>query len=168
MNAVVALGLAVGLLAGAAVYHHVVAALLRAAFVRVTGGDHDAFFARIAPAFVYRFAGDNALGGERRTQATMRRWFARLRALFPRVEMDVHEVVVSGWPWDTRAVLHWRDLATPRAGAPVANAGVHVFRLRWGRITRIDAYLDTAKVATACATMLAAGVSEAGGAPLSD
>ncbi len=96
----------------------------------------------------------------------MRRWFQRLFHLFPRIEMQVHNMVVSGWPWNTQVVLEWTDRATPHTGQPVLNSGVHVFHLRWGRITRVHAYLDTQTVAQACHTLAAAGDREAAQPPI--
>jgi ketosteroid isomerase-like protein len=147
-------------------YHFIVGRKVRAAFLRVTGGDHESFFERVAPEFEYAFAGAHPIGGTRRSEDGMRRWFARLQRLFPRIEMTVTRVTVSGWPWNTVAVLEWTDTATPRVGAPIENAGVHVFHLRWGRITSIRAHLDTEKMAAACRLLAAAGESEAAQPPI--
>jgi ketosteroid isomerase-like protein len=147
-------------------YHFIVGRKVKSAFMRVTSGDTDAFFERIAPTFSYTFSGANAIGGTRSSEGGMRRWFQRLFHLFPRIEMQVHDVVVSGWPWNTVVVLEWSDRATPCKGAAVCNSGVHVFHLRWGRITRIHAYLDTQTVADACHMLAAAGESEAAQPPI--
>jgi ketosteroid isomerase-like protein len=56
----------------------------------------------------------------------------------------------------------------PRAGEPYVNDGVHWIHLRWGKVSGFHAYLDTQRVAEACAEMARLGVSEAAAAPIID
>lgn len=71
-------------------------------------------------------------------------------------------------PWDTTAVVEWRDSATLADGTRYVNDGVHVVRIRWGRVVSLHAYLDTEVFANACRTMAAAGISEASSVPIED
>lgn len=97
----------------------------------------------------------------RHTPAALRLWFERLYRLFPRLSFSVKHIAVSGWPWDTTVVVEWHDKATLATGAPYDNDGVHVVRLRWGRLVSLHAYVDTAVVADACRQMANNGVAEA-------
>jgi hypothetical protein len=69
--------------------------------------------------------------------------FERLFRLFPNLQFEIHSMAISGYPWDTTAVLEWTDRATPFDGKNYVNSGVHVIRLRWGKVVSIHAYLDT-------------------------
>lgn len=66
------------------------------------------------------------------------------------------------------AVVEWRDSATLADGTRYVNDGVHVVRIRWGRVVSLHAYLDTEVFANACRTMAAAGISEASSVPIED
>src|ERR1700694_4037188 len=55
----------------------------------------------------------------------------------------MHSIAASGGPWDTTVVVEWTDRATPADGKDYVNSGVHVIRMRWGKVESIHAYLDT-------------------------
>src|SRR5436190_21637226 len=113
------------------------------------------------------FAGDHALGGERRSKDAVRRWFERVFRLYE-LSFDVERVIVSGPPWDILVAVEWLGHATPRAGAPYENEGLHVIRIRGGRVVYFHAYEDSQKVADACRVMADAGIEEAAAAPIVD
>jgi len=122
---------------------------------------------QFAPGFTYRFVGDHALGGTRRTRAAMADWFERLFRLFPDIHFTVRDVLVAGWPWRTRAVA----LVAVRAqvdGTPYRNEVAQELEIRWGRITRIVTLEDTAKLARALGELRHGGVAEAAAAPIAD
>ena len=91
----------------------------------------------------------------------MRNWFQRLFRLLPHLAFNVKHIAVSGPPWDTTIVVEWRDTATLPGGAPYVNDGVHVIRMRWGKVTSLHAYLDTEILALAFRKMAAEGIGEA-------
>ncbi|MDT8913485.1 nuclear transport factor 2 family protein [Amycolatopsis sp. PS_44_ISF1] len=122
----------------------------------------------MASRFEHVFAGDHALGGSRHTVAGLRSWFERLYRLAPDLAFTVKHIAVSGPPWNTTAVIEWRDEATLAAGGDYANDGVHVVRMRWGKAISLHAYLDTAVFADSCRRMAQAGITEAGAAPIQD
>jgi ketosteroid isomerase-like protein len=117
--------------------------------------------------FTYSFAGDHALGGERRSREAQLAWFQRLFRLLPGVEFNLDDVLVRGWPWRTRAVALLHVRATV-AGRPYENEFVQTLDLRWRRITRIHNLKDTQKLAAALERLSAAGVDEACAAPIRD
>ncbi len=147
-------------------YHRIVRRQIVGTFAALGRGDYEPALAGMAPTFDHVFAGSHPLGGTRHTADTMRTWFERLFRLNRDLRFTIKHAAVSGPPWDTTAVVEWRDTATLANGSPYANDGVHVVRLRWGRVVSLHAYLDTEVFADACAAMAAAGIAEAQAAPI--
>ncbi len=56
---------------------------VRETFRQLSEGDYEPSVAQMAPDLTHVFPGDHALGGVRRSREGMRRWFARLYAIFP-------------------------------------------------------------------------------------
>jgi ketosteroid isomerase-like protein len=150
------------------VYHRIVRRRVVGIFTALSRGDFEPALAGMAPEFDHVFAGTHALGGVRHTAPAMRRWFERLFRLNRELDFTVKHAAVSGPPWDTTAVVEWRDTATLAHGGPYVNDGVHVVRLRWGRVVSLHAYLDTDVLVRGCHEMAAAGVTEATGDPIED
>lgn len=147
-------------------YHAAVARRTRATFAALGRGDYEPALAGMADRFEHVFAGEHPLGGRRHTRPALRLWFERLFRLNRRLRFRVTDVTVSGWPWHTRVVVEWTDDAELADGTPYLNSGVHVVRMRWGRVVGIHAHLDTARWQEACAAMARAGISEAAAAPI--
>jgi ketosteroid isomerase-like protein len=150
-------------------YKAMVQRTARHAFDQLNQGKYEPLLARLGPGFMHTFSGDHTLGGTRHTTEGMRRWFERLYRLFPHLHFEVHDVLVSGWPWgDTVVAIHWTDRAAPCDGRPYSNHGVHIMRLRRGRLVGLHAYLDTQRVAEVCQRLAAQGVAEAAMPPIED
>jgi ketosteroid isomerase-like protein len=149
-------------------YHAIVRRKLRRVFAELGRGNSRYVLGGLAPAFEHSFAGDHALGGARHTLPGIRLWFERLYRLFPDINFAVKHVAVSGWPWDTSAMIEWHDSATTAIGDPYDNDGVHIVRLRWGKLVSLHAYLDTAALIAALQTMAEMGFGEAEAAPIED
>lgn len=147
-------------------YHLIVRRKLLRVFAELGKGNSEYVIAGLAPAFDHQFAGAHALGGVRHTVPAIRAWFERLYRLFPDINFTIKHVAVSGWPWNTTALVEWHDSATTATGEPYDNDGVHIVRLRWGKLVSLHAYLDTAILARSCSQMAAAGVAEAGATPI--
>jgi ketosteroid isomerase-like protein len=108
-------------------------------------------------------------GGSRHTAAGFRRRLERLYRLNRKLQFTIKHIAVSGTPWNTTATVEWRDTAILADGnALYFNDGVHVIRMRWGKVTSIHAYLDTQKVAAAFEGMVKAGIAEAGASAIED
>ena len=149
-------------------YHFFVRRTFHNMFQQLSAGNWQYAVTRMAPVFEHTFAGEHCLGGTRHTIESFRRWFERLYRLFPNLQFEIHHVAVSGWPWDTTAVAEWTDRATPKDGQPYVNRGVHVVRLRWGRVVSLHAYLDTRLVTETCRRLAEQGIEEAAAAPIVD
>jgi ketosteroid isomerase-like protein len=135
-------------------------------FARIGSGDVEPVLAGLSPQVHHRFAGEHPLGGERHDREAVRRWFERLYRLFPDLSFTVHDVGVSGPPWNLLTSVQWAADVTPAAGPPYRNVGAHVLRIRWGKVVCLHAYEDSQAVAEACAVMVTAGIEEAGAAPI--
>jgi hypothetical protein len=77
----------------------------------------------------------------------MRLWLERLFRLNKKLDFTVKHIAVSGTPWNTTAVIGWRDTATLADGdTSYFNDGAHVIRMRWGKVVSLHACLDAEKV----------------------
>jgi ketosteroid isomerase-like protein len=138
------------------------------AFAQLNAGNYAALLDRCAPQVQHSFAGEHALGGSRQGIPALRNWFQRLYRLFPRLEFEIVDVLVRGWPWNTRVIVRWIDRAQLAGDLHYENTGVHALRLRWGRLTHLQAYLDTQIIAATCDHLAAQGIAEAAAPPLVD
>lgn len=148
-------------------YRAIVERKARGIFDALGRGDVAVVSADLAEDVHHVFAGDNALGGERHSRAAFEEWLRRLYRLIPEIEFEVHDVAVRGWPWDTAVAIEWTDRGKAADGTPYINEGAHWIRLRWGKGVEIHGYLDTEKVTRLLDGMAAAGIEEAGAAPIS-
>ncbi len=149
-------------------YHAIVRRKLVRVFEELGRGNQAYVLAGLAPRFEHSFAGIHPLGGMRHSVPSMQLWFDRLYRLFPGVSFTIKHIAVSGFPWDTTAMIEWHDTATTATGDPYDNDGIHVARLRWGKLFSLHAYLDTSIVEAACRRMTVQGVSEAAASPIVD
>lgn len=149
-------------------YASIVKQKVRAVFADLSRQDPEAMLGTLAPSFTYRFLGDTALGGTRTSQATMREWWARVFRLFPGATFTVKDVVVDGWPWSTNVATRVTLEAPNAGGAPYSNEFLQLMHLRFGKATRIVTIEDSQRLQAKLDEMAAAGVAEAGAAPIED
>jgi len=147
-------------------YHTVVKRRVASVFAHLSKGDYEYALSGVGTTIEHRFSGDHCLGGTRTSSEAMRRWFERLFRLFPNLRFEMHSIAASGGPWDTTAVVEWTDRATPADGKDYVNSGVHVIRMRWGKVVSIHAYLDTQVLIDALDRMAANGIEEAKAFPI--
>lgn len=146
-------------------YHRIVKGIVARGFESISRGDYEAVLRQCAPNVSHFFAGDHALGGERRDVEALRRWFQRLGRLLP-VKLTITDLIVRGMPWDTTAIVQWTAQTTLTNGMPYHNAGVHFLTLRWGRVYRFKVYEDSQAVAQALKRLAENGVKEAAAPPI--
>lgn len=149
-------------------YHAIVERKVRGTFGALNRGDYEVALAGMAGRFEHVFSGSGPMGGTRHTKPAMRKWFERLFRLNRNLNFDIRHVAVAGWPWDTTVSVEWSDSATLANDAPYINDGVHVVRMRWGKVVSLHAYLDTALFDDACRSMADAGIAEAAAPPIQD
>jgi ketosteroid isomerase-like protein len=134
------------------VYQILVKRHLRKQFDHLSGGDFESVLRGVDDHVHHRFAGEHPLGGDRHTKHALRLWFQRLFR--------------TGWPWDLRAAAEWSATVTPARGEIYLNRGVHLIRIRRGRVTQLYAYEDSQAVAKACRPMADLGITEAAAAAI--
>lgn len=147
--------------AGSPLYHAIVRRQLARVFVELGRGNAEVALNGLAADFEHHFAGASPLGGVRHSRRAMEGWFSRLYRLYPGLHFTIKHVAASGPPWNTTAVIEWHDRTTLASGGPYDNDGVHVVRLRWGKLVSLHAYPDTEVVATASRRMAERGIEEA-------
>ena len=125
-------------------YHRIVAMQVRNAFAQISAGNWEAMVAGMAPAFTYRFYGDHALSGERHTHDALRRWWERCFRLLPNTTFDVEDILVAGWPWNTRVATAVTVNVGVVDGSRYQNVVHQFLRIRWGKITEVRTMLLTA------------------------
>jgi ketosteroid isomerase-like protein len=148
------------------VYRTIVKRKARGIFDALSRGDVEAVVADLAEDVDHVFPGNNALGGERHSQAAFEEWLRRLYRLIPEIEFEVLDVAVRGWPWDTAVAVEWIDRGRAADGTPYVNQGAHWIRLRWGKAVEVHGHLDTEKLTRLLDEMAAAGIDEAAAAPV--
>jgi len=142
-------------------YHAIVKRIAKRNFERVNQKDFDALLKDCVPNVYHRLGGQHALGGERHDRETLRRWFERLGRLGRNLKITVNDVWVKGLPHNTVVIIRWSATDKFPDGSPYHNHGVHIVRMRWGKIVEIDANEDSEVVATMLKRQAAAGVEEA-------
>jgi len=150
------------------IYRAIVERKLRRAFDALNQGDPAPVLAAFGSPVEHVFFGDHALAGARHAMSSIEPWYRRLRTLLPDLQFDIRSVVVRGMPWNTTALVEWRDRFTLRDGSARGNQGVHALRLKWGKVVSLRIYCDTQVLADALKDLHAQGVVEAGMAPIDD
>lgn len=149
-------------------YHFIVRQKLRRSFGDLNAGRYAPIVAQFAGPHRHLMVGRHALAGERRTPASTGKWYARLQRLLPGLRFELESIAVSGWPWDTHALVSWKDSFTLPDGSVGNNQGVHAFRLAWGKVRSLEVHCDTDRLQTYLARMQALGLEEAGAPPITD
>lgn len=142
--------------------------VLRRAFAGLGTGDITAITSRLADDCVHTFVGDHALAGTRRTRASITAWYERLLSLLPGISFDIRRLRVAGPPWAALAVAEWVETNSGVDGVVTSAGGVNVMELRWGRVTRVSIYADTAALERTLARGAIAGHPDALAAPIVD
>ena len=147
-------------------YHAIVRRIARKNFERVNQRDFHSLLKDCVPNVHHRFSGNHALGGERHDREALGRWLDRLARLGPEMKLNVHDVWVKGLPHDTTIIVRWTNTDSLPDGSHYENHGVHVIKMRWGKIVDIDANEDSQAVADALKIRAAYGVKEASAPPI--
>lgn len=147
-------------------YHRIVKGIVARGFESISRGEYEAVLRQCAPNVTHFFAGDHALGGERRDVEALRRWFQRLGRLLPGLKLTITDMLARGMPWNTTIVVQWTAQTTLANGTPYHNAGVHFLTLRWGRVHVFRVYEDSQAVASALHCLAENGIAEAVAPPI--
>jgi ketosteroid isomerase-like protein len=149
-----------------AMYHEIVRRKITTAFAGLSSGQIEAITDELAPDAEHYFVGTHALSGTRRTPEAIRAWYERLLRLLQGINFTLHEVRVSGWPWRTRVEAIWTETNCGTDGVPTSAEGVNLIEIRWGRVTSVRIYPDTAALERTLQRIAAKGTSEAMAEPI--
>lgn len=147
-------------------YHSIVKRMAKKNFERVNHRDFDSLLKDCVPNVHHRFGGNHALGGERHDREALSRWLGRLSRLGPGLHLTVQDVWVKGLPHNTTIIVRWSGTDTLPDGSPYNNHGVHIIKMRWGKIVDIDANEDSQAVAESLKMRAAYGLEEASAPPI--
>jgi ketosteroid isomerase-like protein len=145
-----------------------VRARVRATFARINAGDYMAMVDGLAPAFVYKFHGNHALGGRRTSRTAMIEWWARTFRLLPGVRFDVREVLVEGGPWRSRIAVRSFVSGELPGNERYENTVFQFITLVWGRVTSVETIEDLQILERALHAVADAGRPEALATPIAD
>jgi ketosteroid isomerase-like protein len=124
------------------VYRLLVQRLTRFALARLRRGDARALLALMTEDVHFRFLGQHSWSADYRSKRQVRMWLDRYKRA--RLELEPHEIVVSGPPWNTVICTRFTDRATDVNGNVIyENEGVLFDRTVWGRIVEHISYEDT-------------------------
>ena len=150
------------------IYRSIVERKLRHAFEALNQGEHAPVLAAFGAPVEHVFFGSHALAGTRREMSSIVPWYERLKTVFPDLHFEIESLAVTGLPWNTVAMVEWRDHFTLRDGTRRGNQGVHVLRLKWGKVVSLRVYCDTQVLASVLSELQLQGVAEAGLPPIDD
>lgn len=95
-------------------YTYFVRQFVKKSFESLNHGDYESVLQGVSPSITHTFSGTHALSGTRHSVEAMRQWFQRLYILSPKLEFEIKNIVVSGFPWDTTIAVEWVDTAMPQ------------------------------------------------------
>ena len=147
-------------------YHAIVRRKIATAFAGLSAGRIEAITDEMSPRVVHYFVGTHALSGTRRTPETIRAWYERLLRLLGGISFTLHEVRVSGWPWKTLVEAIWTETNNGTDGVLTSAEGVNLIEIRWGRVTSVRIYPDTAALERTLQRIAAKGTAEAMANPI--
>ena len=128
-------------------YHTIVRSRLRKGMARLNREQFETMLQTFPAGFELFFPGLPGKKGPRFNLEETVRLYGRIFQLYPDLNFEVQDLVVSGWPANTRVCVKWRCQATRQNGQPYANQGVHIFHLRWGKVIYLEIYCDTQSIA---------------------
>jgi ketosteroid isomerase-like protein len=143
------------------VYHSIVRRVVASLFEAINRGDARPVLAGFAHKFEHVFLGSSALGGRRTSLSSTSLWYERLFRLLPDIHFDIDTIVVSGTPWNTLAVVEWRERNSGTDGVVTTNRGIHAVHIRWGKMTRLFICPDTVLLVATLDRLARSGVEEA-------
>ena len=109
-------------------------------------GDVEALLKTYAKDVLFRFPGKSSWAGEFRGIDAVRPWLERFHSVG--LELDVDEILIGGWPWNTKVALHFTDrLKAPDGTLVYENTGFIYAKGAWGKIREYEVVEDTEKVA---------------------
>jgi len=118
---------------------------LRRNVARIQAGDFRPVRQVFAADVHFVFPGESSWKADVRGRDAVAAWERRF--VDAGLQLQPHEILVDGPPWNTRIALHFRDHLTAADGERVyENAGVIFATARWGKVIEFVVYEDTQKL----------------------
>ncbi len=121
-------------------YRWTVARFVRFAYRKAIAGDDKFMMKATHPDVTFNFPGKSSFAANLVGREALKSWLSRFTALEPKFE--IRDVVVSGPPWNMEVAFRFRD----EIGDDYCNEGVEWLRMRNGRVSSVDVYLDTERI----------------------
>ena len=121
-------------------YAWLVGRLIRRGYAQAVAGNPGMLIKMAADDIEFVFPGRNSFAAHVTGKPPLIEWMQRFAALTP--DFRVHDVVVSGGPWRMRAAVRFSDAI----GDDYENQGVEYLLVTWGRLRRIEVFLDTERI----------------------
>lgn len=118
----------------------VLRALMRRVYRDITAGDFRLVRRMTADDVIFVFPGSSSFGGTYQGKVEMLGWLERFASLHPRI--DVLDVTASGPPSNMRVAVRFDDAI----GDDYGNQVVEMFWIRWGKLRRLEVFLDTERI----------------------
>lgn len=123
-------------------YALLVTPLVRRMYRDVCAGQFRLVTRLAAPDVTFVFPGTSSFGGTRNGKADLIDWLRRFATFRP--EIVVRDVVASGPPWNLRLAVRLDDTI----GTDYHNQVAEMMWIRWGRLRRLEVFLDTERLST--------------------
>ena len=112
-------------------YGWLVSKMIRRSVERMNAGDIGPTLANYSKDAVLVFPGDHSWGGVYDGRARIEEFLRR--CVDSGIYFDIEDIVVSGWPWNTRVCVRLSDGARDsRGGSSTPNRAVLFVKSRWG------------------------------------
>lgn len=119
--------------------------MIRRSIQRHQAGDVEALLAAYADDVRFVFPGQSSWSADLRGKNAIEPWLRRFHRVG--IQLDAHEILVNGPPWNTTVCVRITDRAMDSAGQVVySNRGVIFGKVVWGKITYYEVYEDTQKL----------------------
>ena len=116
-------------------YRAIVKHKVRATWKKVSAGDLGAAVGLATDDLRFEFVGSTSISTQLHGRDGFERWFEATARRLPGLRFEVLDVVVNGWPWNTRVSSRIRVASEELPGGPYENVMVQWITLRWGRMT---------------------------------
>lgn len=147
-------------------YYRIVKQQILQSFDNISTANFEPVLESCDPNVRHNFPGTHAFGGERNTREGFAKWLDRIHRILPDFPLTVDRVLISGMPWNTTVAAQWHGYAELPTGGEYAPTGVHIIKIRWGRIISLDVYTDSEKTGKMLAELAAYGINEADEQPI--
>ena len=121
-------------------YAWLIGRMIRTGYAQAVAGEPKMLMSLAAEDVEFVFPGHNSFAGKRRGKTDLAAWMVRFASLRP--DFRIHDVVVSGPPWNMRLAVRFTDAI----GDDYRNEGIEYLRLRWGKLRLVEVFADTERI----------------------